>query len=104
MSAFGVCHCGAGTEAGTGTCYVKFGAVRTSQRAADDFEMLLGACEAFAVQQASRLAAGVNSARHEVYMQLLARGFRTDMQGVAMQRPNEDGYNRPGVYVLDDWR
>ena len=30
--------------------------------------------------------------------------FRTDLQGVTMHRPNEDGYHRRGVYVLDDWR
>jgi GNAT superfamily N-acetyltransferase len=105
LSAFAVCYCGAGTEAGTGTCYVKFGAARPSQTAAADFDMLLAACEAFTVEQgAPRLAAGVNTARHEAYTRLLTRGFRTDMQGVAMQRPNEDGYNRPGIYVLDDWR
>jgi len=26
------------------------------------------------------------------------------MQGVVMSRPNEAGYNRPGVYLIDDWR
>lgn len=105
LSAFAVCHCGPGTEAGSGTCYVKFGAVHPSDTAADDFDRLLTACEAFTVQQgASRLAAGVNTARHEAYARLLARGFRTDMQGIAMHRPNEDGYNRPGVFVMDDWR
>jgi GNAT superfamily N-acetyltransferase len=105
LSGFAMCHCGAGTEAGSATCYVKFGAVRPSHTAADDFESLLSACEAFAIEQgASRLAAGVNVARHEAYTRLLARGFRTDVQGIAMHRRNEEGYNRPGVYVLDDWR
>jgi hypothetical protein len=105
LSGFAVCHCGPGTEAGTGTCYVKFGAVRPSHTVADDFETLLSVCEAFGVGQgASRLAAGVNVARHEAYAGLLARGFRTDMQGIAMHRRNEEGYSRPGVYVLDDWR
>jgi len=105
LSGFAVCHCGLGTEAGSGTCYVKFGAVRPSHTAADDFDRLLTACEAFTVEQgASRLAAGVNTARHEAYSRLLARGFRTDMQGVAMHRPNQEGYNRPGVFVMDDWR
>jgi hypothetical protein len=23
---------------------------------------------------------------------------------VTMHRPNEPGYNRPGVYIIDDWR
>jgi GNAT superfamily N-acetyltransferase len=105
LRGFAVCHSGAGTEAGTGTCYVKFGAVRPGPSASDDFDLLLTACEAFAAERgASRLSAGVNTARHEAYVRMRQRGFRTDVQGVAMQRPNEDGYNRPGVYVLDDWR
>lgn len=100
-----VCHCGARTEAGSGSCYVKFGAARPGRTAAEDFDRLLSACEAFAAESgASRLAAGVNTARHEAYARMLERGFRTDMLGVAMQRPNEPGYNRSGVYVLDDWR
>jgi hypothetical protein len=35
---------------------------------------------------------------------MVARGFRTVIQGVAMHRPNEVGYSRAGVYILDDWR
>ena len=35
---------------------------------------------------------------------MLTHGFRTDIQGVAMHRPNEPGYSRPGVYLIDDWR
>ena len=35
---------------------------------------------------------------------LVERGFRTFLQGVAMQRPNDEGFNRSGVYVIDDWR
>ncbi len=50
------------------------------------------------------LVAGVNVARHEAYRALLARGHHTLVQGVAMHRGNEPGYNRPGVYALDDWR
>jgi hypothetical protein len=42
--------------------------------------------------------------RHEAYRALLARGFRTEFQGVAMHRDNEAGYCRPGVYAIDDWR
>jgi hypothetical protein len=26
------------------------------------------------------------------------------MNVVTMHRPNEPGYSRPGLYVLDDWR
>jgi hypothetical protein len=35
---------------------------------------------------------------------MLAHGLRTDIQGVAMHRHNEPGYNRPGVFLIDDWR
>jgi len=35
---------------------------------------------------------------------VMARGFRTDLQGVVMDRPNEAGYNRPDVCLIDDWR
>ena len=52
----------------------------------------------------SRLVAAVNMARHEAYSRMLERGFRTDFQGVAMHRPNEPGYNRADVYLIDDWR
>jgi len=46
----------------------------------------------------------VNTARQEAYETLLQSGFRTDVLGIAMHRPNEAGYSRPGVYMLDDWR
>ncbi|MEL6384443.1 MAG: GNAT family N-acetyltransferase [Cyanobacteria bacterium J06626_18] len=100
-----VCHYGSGTEAGSGVCYIKFGAVKPGPTAAQDFDHLLTACEAMAAARGlARLAAGVNTARHEAYRQMLEFGFRTDLQGVAMQRRNESGYNRPGVYLIDDWR
>jgi hypothetical protein len=35
---------------------------------------------------------------------MLAQGFRTARQGVAMHRDNQPGYNRAGVYLIDDWR
>ena len=47
-----VCHCGAGSEAGSDTCYVKVAAVRPGADAADRFERLLHACEAFAASSA----------------------------------------------------
>jgi len=105
LAGFAVCHCGPGSEAGSGVCYVKFGAVRPGSAAPTAFDRLLAACEAFAAARGlTRLVAGVNTGRSEAYRQMIARGFRTEMQGVAMQRPNEPGYNRPEVYLLDDWR
>ncbi|HWX75565.1 MAG TPA: GNAT family N-acetyltransferase [Solirubrobacteraceae bacterium] len=104
LCGFAVCHCGAG-EAGSGTCYVKFGAVSPGTGAADRYERLLDACEALAAASGlERVVAGVNLARHDAYRRLLARGYRTQIQGVIMQRPNQPGYCRPDVYVIDDLR
>ncbi|MGE5234658.1 MAG: GNAT family N-acetyltransferase [Acidobacteriota bacterium] len=105
LEAFAVCHCGPGTEVGSGACYVKFAAVRPGPHAGQTFDRLLSAGEEMARGRGlTRLVAGVNTAREEAYRQMAARGFRTQNQGVAMHRPNEPGYNRSGVYVLDDWR
>lgn len=101
VAAFAVCHCGAGTEAGHATCYVKFGAARS----AETFERLLDACETFAARRGlSRMEAGVNLSREHAYRSLRARGYRTEIQGVTMHAPNEPGYSRPDVYIIDDWR
>ncbi len=100
-----VCHCGSGTEAGSSACYIKFGAVRSGSNAGRVFDRLLDACEALASSKGmSRLVAGVNTGRHKAYNRMIARGFRADMQGVAMHRPNNPGYNRPNIYLIDDWR
>ena len=104
LTGFAVCHCGPDTEAGSGRCYVKFGAARPGPAGERSFVRLLTACEALAgARGLTRLAAGVNTARREAYCQMLGFGFRTDVQGVAMDRPDEAGYNRPGAYVIDDW-
>lgn len=105
LMGFAVCHYGAGTEAGSNTCYIKFGAVRSGSNAGQLFEQLLDLCEALTVAQGmSRLVAGVNTSRDEAYCRLLARGFRSEVIGVAMHRPNQPGFSRPDIFVLDDWR
>ncbi|PSF38573.1 GNAT family N-acetyltransferase [Aphanothece hegewaldii CCALA 016] len=102
---FAVCHCGQGTEAGHQTCFVKFGAIRPTDKAGEHFERLLELCEAFSFTQGlTKLRAGVNTSRHEAYCTMLNLGFRTEITGVAMQKPNKVGFNRPDVFVLDDWR
>jgi predicted N-acetyltransferase YhbS len=102
---FAVCHTGPGTEAGSGIAYVKFAAVAPGPGAAADFAALLTACQGYAAASgARRLTLGVNTARHDAYRALLAAGFRTDLPGLTMHRPNEPGYDRPDVYVVDDWR
>lgn len=105
LQAMAICHCGPGTEAGSGTCYVKFGAVRPSPNAAKVFDSLLDACERYArSKNAARIVGGANMGRHNAYRRMIERGFRTDMQGVAMQKPNEPGYNLEQIYLIDDWR
>jgi RimJ/RimL family protein N-acetyltransferase len=102
---FAVCHAGAGTEAGSNTCFVRFGAVRSGSHAGQNFEQLLDLCEALTLTLGmSRLVAGVNTSREEAYLRMLARGFCSEIIGVAMHQPNEAGYNRPDVFALDDWR
>ncbi|MGH9970377.1 MAG: GNAT family N-acetyltransferase [Pyrinomonadaceae bacterium] len=105
LAALAVCHCGQGSEAGPDTCYVKFGAVRPGATAAEDFTRLLAACESLAAARGlSKLVAGVNIARLEAYQQMMALGFRTDFQGIAMHQDQAPGYNRRDVYLIDDWR
>ena len=101
---FAVCHCGPDTEAGSGRCYIKFGSARPGPDGERSFAGVLAACDAMAAaRDLARLVAGVNTARREAYRQMLRFGFRTDVVGVAMDRPDEAGYNRPGAYVIDDW-
>jgi N-acetylglutamate synthase-like GNAT family acetyltransferase len=105
VAAFAVCQYGPKTEAGNGTCFVKFGAVRAGSSGDRDFLRLVEACEALAVEVGMpNVLAGMNMARHEAYRLLAARGYRTEIQGVAMHKGNGPGYCRPGVYVIDDWR
>ena len=100
-----VCHCGPGTEAGRDTCYVKVGAVRSGASAEDFFDRLLSACEELATMKGmADVVAGVNSACHNAYRRMIARGFRADFQGVLMLRPNEAAFDRPDRYVLCDLR
>jgi GNAT superfamily N-acetyltransferase len=105
LAGFAVCHWGPASEAGEGCCFAKFAAVRPGPRAEDRFGALLDICAGLAREaQMPTVLAGVNLAREEAYRQMVARGFRTMIQGVTMHRPNEPGYSRSGLYVLDDWR
>ena len=105
LVAFAVCHLGKGSEAGSGTAYIKFGAARPGLRAATHFERLLSACEALAQAHGmQQLVAGVNTSRHDAYRLMLDRGFRAMLQGVSMQLANAPGYNRADCFVIDDWR
>jgi GNAT superfamily N-acetyltransferase len=100
-----LCHAGTGSEASEGQVLVKFAAARGGDGADARFERLLAACEAYAASRgAAQIVAGTNIGRAEAYALLQQAGFRTTMNGIAMTRPGLDGYNRPGVYAIDDWR
>jgi GNAT superfamily N-acetyltransferase len=104
LDAFAVCLHGPGSEGGEKICYVKFGAARGGQGAGERFDRLLDACEAFASSRRVAIEAGVNAAREDAYRRMRSRGYQVAIQGVAMQRPHADHFNRPDAYVIDDWR
>jgi GNAT superfamily N-acetyltransferase len=104
LDGFAVCLNGPGSEGGEKTCYVKFGAARTGGGAGKRFDKLLDACDAFAASRGTALEAGVNLAREDAYRRMRAHGYKVAAQGVAMQRPHADGFNRADAYVIDDWR
>jgi GNAT superfamily N-acetyltransferase len=105
LAGFAICHSGPDTEAGSGNCYVKFAAISPGHETAANFVKLLDECEQYTrASNATRLVAGANTGRHEAYVAMMEQGFRTDMQGVAMHKPDEPGYNLPDVYLIDDWR
>lgn len=105
LEAFAVCHCGAGTEAGAGNCYIKFAAVRPGAGVAERFDRLLDGCESMAAGRGlTRIEAGVNFERVEAYGQMLRRGFVVERQGLAMHRNGVRAFNRRDTFVIDDLR
>jgi GNAT superfamily N-acetyltransferase len=105
LAAFACCHNGAGSEAGSGATFVKFAAVRPGEAAPDIFARVLDACECLAAEAGcGELTAGISTARHPAYRQMLDRGFRIVVSGVTMLRPNAPAFNRPDCFVIDDLR
>ncbi len=105
LAGFAVCHTGAGSEAGSGVCYVKFGTAAAGPDARAHFGRLLDACQSFAAQAgARRLVAGMSAARCDAHEDMLAAGYTISRTGVRMHRPDEPGFCRPEVFVIDDWR
>lgn len=100
---FALCHHGPGSEAGTGTLAIKFGAVLPGVGPA--FRDLLTAAEALAGQRAAtRVQASVNHARRDAYAIMKDCGYRTEISGVAMCRPGSGGYDNPDLLLTDEWR
>lgn len=105
LEAFGVCHLGAGTEAGSGRLYIKFGAVRPGPRDRQHLDALLAACEALATRRGQEaIVCGIDLAREAAYRVARDRGYRIDTQGVTMHRPNEPAYGGTDPLVIYDWR
>jgi|SRR5579872_4514767 len=105
LVALGVCHLGAGSEAGSGVCYVKFGAARPGADAERRFARLLAACEAYAASgAANQLLAGVSLGRRRAYHLARSAGFRPAMLGVTLHQPDSQPYHDADSFAIDDWR
>lgn len=101
LDGFAICHTGAGSEGGTKGFYVKFALARSG----DGFAALLAACEAEAARRGvAAVSAGVSTGRHPAYRMMVERGYRTQLMGVQMLRPWREGFDRPDVWAIDDWR
>ena len=69
------------------------------------FSALLDLCEALAADKgADHVELGVNTGRREAYAAVTARGYRAGLVGVTMHRDYDQGYSRPGIWLIDDWR
>ncbi|HWL81432.1 MAG TPA: GNAT family N-acetyltransferase [Roseomonas sp.] len=100
---FALYHTGPGSEAGSGTLALRFAAVRPGDAAG--FQTLLAAVAAQAARcGARRLQASVTHARRDAYAMLKAEGFRTELSGVAMTRPDADDYDARESLILEEWR
>jgi GNAT superfamily N-acetyltransferase len=105
LEALAICHCGAGTEAGAGNCYIKFAAARPGPGVSVRFDRLLDACESMASARGlTRIETGVNFERIDAYRQMLDRGYKVERQALAMHRDGRRAYNRRDAFVLDDLR
>ncbi len=105
LMGFAVCHCGPGTEAGNDTCYIKFATAGKGPNAGDAFDRLLSACDEYArLCGVTEVLGGVNTACHDAYRKMIARGFRTDFVGVLMLKPNKPAFDNPDAYVICDLR
>jgi hypothetical protein len=105
IEGFAACHIGPNTEAGSGACYIKVAAVRPGRYAAAQYDRLLDAVEALGNENGCNVViAGSNMARHAQYRATLAKGFKPQVLGVVMEKANQSGYNRPDVFIIDDWR
>ena len=100
LAGFALFHTGAGSEAGSGVLGVNFAAARPGM-----LELLLDAVEAYAAGRGiPKVELSANLGRRATYAMLKRRGYRTQMTGVAMLRPDCDGYDGAEVPILEEWR
>lgn len=105
ISGFAICHAAKGSEAPSGVCYVKFAAVIPGKNASTCFDQLILAIESFAWKnKVTKIAVGCNTGCEEAYRLILNHGFVRDVQGVVMHRPNQEGFYKKDIFVLNDWR
>jgi GNAT superfamily N-acetyltransferase len=105
LAAFAICHFGAGTEGGPACCYIKFAAARPGPNAGETFDRLLRDCQTLAAaERLPVIEAGVNLACANAYEKMLAHGYQTKIQGIAMHKPNEPAYHHADAFVIEDWR
>ena len=100
-----VCHTGAGSEAGSGNTYLKFGAIAPGANREPRLSALLRGVEDFALsRRAPSIGLGCNTA-HRVTSAVLRRsGYRPEFVGVSMLSPDDGAYHRDEFDVLDDLR
>ena len=100
LAGFAVCHTGPGSEAGSGVLGVNFAVAEPGA-----LEDLVAATEAYAaLRGASTVELSANLGRRAAYATLKDRGYRTQMTGVAMLRPDIGDYDGPDVPILEEWR
>lgn len=105
LSGLAICHVGAGSEAESGSGYLKFGAIAPGDRRAARREGLVRAAESLVDERGgTEVVVGVNLAHREAYEALRSDGYRAEFVGVAMHAPHGAAYHRPELDVLDDWR
>lgn len=98
---FAICHYGAGSEAAADNCYVKLAAAKSALA----FEQIIDECETLTqILALSSLVAGVDTACIDAYRRMLAKEFQLKSLSISMHQPNEPGYSRPDVYVIEDRR
>jgi GNAT superfamily N-acetyltransferase len=102
---FAIYHTPGVSEAPQGSLYVKFLAMDGRHRKPEHFHALMAALEELAhAGGLQRVLAPVYTRYWTAYTALLERGYSLDFTMVRMKRGKLEEYERPGDFVLDDWR